>query len=141
MNFCLTECASVNYFYPRKCSVLLLEYIYIYIYIYNSWNLDCAPWVSWIFLQNNNHQAVGSTQPTKWFSDNHHCYNMYIYTMYVYVWCVCVCVCVYFGSISSLIQMSLNIIDIFCLHIFFWIRSYCRIAFIVFGRNWFMYCP
>ena len=25
------------------------------------------------------------------------------------------------------IQISLNIIDIFCLHIFFWIRSYCRI--------------
>ena len=31
--------------------------------------------------------------------------------------CVCVCVCVYFGSISSLIQISLNIIDMFCLHI------------------------
>ena len=28
------------------------------------------------------------------------------------------------------IQISMNIIDIFCLHIFFWIRSYCRIAFI-----------
>ena len=39
------------------------------------------------------------------------------------------------GSISSLLQISLNIIDIFCLHIFFWIRSYCRIAFIVFGGN------
>ena len=34
---------------------------------------------------------------------------------------------IYFGSISSLIQISLNIIDIFCLHIFFWIRSYSRI--------------
>ena len=43
--------------------------------------------------------------------------------------------CVYFGSISSLIQISLNIIDIFCLHIFFWIRSHCRIAFIVFDGN------
>ena len=40
-----------------------------------------------------------------------------------------------FGSISLLIQISLNIIDILCLHIFFWIRSYCRIAFIVFGGN------
>ena len=47
--------------------------------------------------------------------------------------CVCVCVCVYFGSISSLIQISLNIINVFCLHIFFWVRSHCRIAFIVFG--------
>ncbi len=28
-------------------------------------------------------------------------------------------ICVYFGSISSLIQISLNIIDILCLHIFF----------------------
>ena len=35
---------------------------YIYnildIYIFNSRNLDCDPWVSWSFLQNNNHQAV-----------------------------------------------------------------------------------
>ena len=37
----------------------------------------------------------------------------------------------YFGSISSLIQISLNIIDILCLHIFFWIRSNSRITFIV----------
>ena len=41
---------------------------------------------------------------------------------------------VYFGSISSLIQISLNIIDILCLHIFFWIRSNSRITFIVFGK-------
>ena len=61
------------------------------------------------------------------YSLNHQIY-IYIY-IYIYV-CVCVCVCVYFGSISSLIQISLNIIDIFCLHIFFWIRSYSRIAFI-----------
>ena len=47
--------------------------------------------------------------------------------------CVCVCVCVYFGSICSLIQFSLNIIDILCLYIFFWIRSNSRITFIVFG--------
>ena len=41
------------------------------------------------------------------------------------------CVCMYiFGSISSLIQISFNIIDIFCLHMFFFIRSYSRIAFI-----------
>ena len=46
--------------------------------------------------------------------------------MYVYV---------YLGSISSLMQISLNIIDILCLHIFFWIRSNSRITFIVFGGN------
>ena len=32
----------------------------------------------------------------------------------------------YIGSISLLIQISLNIIDIFCLHIFLLILSYCR---------------
>ena len=46
--------------------------------------------------------------------------------------------CVFFwwgGSISSLIQISLNIIDIFCLHIFLLIFSSCPIYFIVFGEN------
>ena len=33
------------------------------------------------------------------------------------------------------IQISLNIVDIFCLHISFWIRLYSRITFIVFGGN------
>ena len=42
-------------------------------------------------------------------------FSLYIY-IYIYIY-------VYLGSISSLIQISLNIIDIFCLHIFFWIRS------------------
>ena len=32
-------------------------------------------------------------------------------------------------------QISLNIIDILCLHILFWIRSNSRITFIVFGGN------
>ena len=59
--------------------------------------------------------------------------KIYIY-IYIYIY-------IGFGSISSLIQISLNIIDILCLHIFFWIRSYCCITFIVFGGNWFMYCP
>ena len=27
-------------------------------YIFNSRNLDRDPWVSWNFLQNNNHRAV-----------------------------------------------------------------------------------
>ena len=74
--------------------------------------------------------------------------------------CVCVCVCMCFhvrvcvliqwmcryiyiyiyiyihiGSICSLIQISLNMIDIFCLHIFLLILSYCRIDFIVFGGD------
>ena len=39
------------------------------------------------------------------------------------------------------IQISLNIIDIFCLHIFLLILSYCRIDFIVFGGNWLIYFP
>ena len=34
-------------------------------------------------------------------------------------------------------QISLNIIDILCLHIFFRIRSNSRITFIVFGGNHF----
>ena len=37
-------------------------------------------------------------------------------------------------------QISLNIIDILCLHIFFWIRSNSRITFIVFGGNWLIKC-
>ena len=71
--------------------------------------------------------------------------------------CVCVCVCayldkqntlyifeamwefffiyiyiyVYFGRISSLIHISLNIIDIFCLHIFLLILLYCCIDLII----------
>ena len=32
-------------------------------------------------------------------------------------------------------QISLNIIDILCQHIFCWIRSNSRITFIVFGGN------
>ena len=39
------------------------------------------------------------------------------YYIYIYIW-VCVCVCVCFGNISSLIHIWLNIIDIFCRHIF-----------------------
>ena len=45
---------------------------------------------------------------------------------YIYIY-------IYIGSISSLMQILLNIIDILCLHIFFWIRSNSRITFIVFG--------
>ena len=41
-------------------------------------------------------------------------------TIYIYI---------YFGSISSLIQILLNIIDIFCLKIFLLILSYCCIDF------------
>ena len=39
------------------------------------------------------------------------------------------------------IQISLDIVDIFCLHIFLLILSYCRINFIIFGGNWLMYLP
>ena len=50
----------------------------------------------------------------------------YIY-IYIYIYicvCVCVCVCVYFDSIFSLIHISLNIIDIFCLHIFSFVNPF-----------------
>ena len=36
-------------------------------------------------------------------------------------------------------QISLNIIDILCLHIFFWIRSNSRITFLVFGGGGLIY--
>ena len=39
------------------------------------------------------------------------------------------------------IQISLNIIEIFCLHILLLILSYCRIDFKVFGGNWLIYFP
>ena len=38
-------------------------------------------------------------------------------------------------------QISLNIIHIFCLHIFLLTFSYCCINFIIFGGNWLMYLP
>ena len=46
------------------------------------------------------------------------------YFNYIYI-DIYVCVCIY---IYIYIQISFNIIDIFCLHIFLFIRSYCRIA-------------
>ena len=46
-------------------------------------------------------------------------------TIYIYIY-----ICIYIGSFSSLIHISLNIIDIFCLHILLLILSYCRIDFI-----------
>ena len=65
---------------------------------------------------------------------------MYIHSiympMYIYVYiCVYIYMYVYLCSISSLMQISLNIIDILCLHIFFWIRSNSRITFIIFGQK------
>ena len=44
-------------------------------------------------------------------------------------------VVVYYIPIYIYMQISLNIIDILCLHIFFWVRSNSRITFIVFGGN------
>ena len=46
--------------------------------------------------------------------------------IYIYIY-------IYIYLISSLMQISLNIIDILCLHIFFWIRSNSRITFIILG--------
>ena len=64
------------------------------------------------------------------------CINKEMLPKYIYIY---VCVYVYFGSISLLIQISLNIIDILCLHIFFWIRSNSGITFIVFGGGELIY--
>ena len=75
-------------------------------------------------------------------------FSQYIYTtpiknispslLYIYIY---IYIYMYFGSISSLKQISINIIDIFCLHIFFLILLYCPIDFIVFGRNWLICFP
>ena len=67
---------------------------------------------------------------------------IFVHVSWIYV-CIpsYICIYVYLGRISSLMQISLNIIDILCLHIFFWIYSNSRITFIVFGGNWFRYCP
>ena len=83
------------------------EPFYIYI-LYMICKRIFLGWWSLSFMAN---------QPLKghWVSNS----DIYIYTY------------VYFGSISSLIQISLNIIDILCPHIFFWIRSNSRITFIV----------
>ena len=66
--------------------------------------------------------------------------NIYIY-IYIYIYIKTCFIYIYIYICSSLMQISLNIIDILCLHIFFWIRSNSRITFIVFGGNWFRYCP
>ena len=59
---------------------------------------------------------------------NNICYCSYIY-IYIYIY-------IYVGSISSLMHIWLNIIDIFCQNIFFLILSICRIDFMIFGGNW-----
>ena len=58
--------------------------------------------------------------------------------VYIYISIYNLYVCIY---IYIHMQISLNIIDILCLHIFFRIRSNSRITFIVFGGNFFRYFP
>ena len=87
-------------FHQKPRGIWFYIYIYIYIYIYE---YDKNTFMGWFSTS----ECV--------------CVCVYIY-VYIYIY---ICVCVYFGSISLLIQISLNIIDIFCLHIFFWIRLYC----------------
>ena len=63
--------------------------------------------------------------------------------------CVCVCVCVkiymcvyvYLASISSLMHISWKNVDKFCLHLFVYILSSCRIDFMVSDGNWLMKLP
>ena len=54
---------------------------------------------------------------------------------------VCVCLYVYLGFISSLVQISLNNIDILYLHIFLYIFSSHQIGFIVLEGNWLVKLP
>ena len=48
---------------------------------------------------------------------------------------------IYIGSISSLILIRLNVLDIFCLYIFLLILSNCRIDLMIFGGNWLINFP
>ena len=57
-------------------------------------------------------------------------YNKNIY-IYIYIYIYNVCVCVYLSSISSLMHISLNNVDIFCLYIFVYVLLGCRIDFMV----------
>ena len=99
--------------------------IYIYIYIYILWCI----WLRWmLFLQS----VICLFTRSRLYSKVLLCLWAAGSWSLKYV---------YLGSISSLMQISLNIIDILCLHIFFWIRSNFRITFIVFWGNWFMYWP
>ena len=62
------------------------------------WNLDCDPWVSCSFLQNNNDQAG---KPTKWFCDNQHFYIIYIY-IYIYIYYIYIYSWTDFSVVSQL---------------------------------------
>ena len=69
-------------------------------------------------------------------------YRMHLVYIYIYIYIYkrkmkCIYI-IYILYIYIYIYISLNIIDILCLHIFFWIRSNSRITFIVFWGNWFM---
>ena len=104
----------------RQASMLSNIYKNLYIFTYYHYIISLSPILS--TLQIISHLVCH--KPTKWDCDDQQCYNIYIY-IYIYIY----------------MQISLNIIDILCLHIFFWIRSNSRITFIVFGGIWFMYCP
>ena len=53
-------------------------------YIFDSWNLDCDPWVSWSFLQNNNHQAF---KKMKWIKNWKNTVKKPLgFCMILYVW-------------------------------------------------------
>ena len=67
--------------------------------------------------------------------------NKYILVIYTYIFnpweifsmdYIYICIYIYWQHFY-INTILLNIIDIFCLHIFLLIRLYCRIAFIVFG--------
>ena len=86
--------------YKHRYICITPLYIYIYIYILNSFdslNLDCDPWVSWSFLQNNNNQAV---KKMKWIENRKNTVKIPLgffndsFRLVVNMW-VLVSVCVY----------------------------------------------
>ena len=85
-----------------------------YIYTFNSWNLDCHPWVSWMFLQNNNHQVVKNMKSieNRKNADKKTIEILYDSLRVVVSVCVCVCVsvcrCVACSSVLMCVCMSLS---------------------------------
>ena len=123
--------------------VYICVHIYIYIYIYIKMNRSsseykCGICLFCLVLYTMYFVLRGPLQEINIFVV---CVYIYIY-IYIYIYCHpqtelfrSIRTLQYLGSISSLMQISLNIIDILCLHIFFWIRSNSRITYIVFGGN------
>ena len=135
----------------------LFSYIYIYIYIYIYWqhffintnfvkhhHHHHVPLVARISLTLSRHSSLSFIALGR--SSGQHPVSSYSCWMYVGAGRPAFArPCVGVHKSTSLMISSLLLqqcpADIFCLHIFLLIRSYCRIAFIVFGGNWLVYFP